>query len=288
MQHSSHPTRAPFNMTRRAMVCVTTGVFLGLLAWLAVLGLQAQTPPPAASVRPGTDGRLAYVSDAADPTSRPAPGGSAPSAPQSVVWTIDNLTSIGGHAVTVVGSPRVVDTPAGKAVEFNGRTDSLLLDVNPLAGLQRFTVEVIFSPAGDGPAEQRFLHIEEIGSGNRAMMETRILPGGLWCLDTFLKSGDASLTLLDRVATHTTDAWHVVALTYDGQRMTHYVNGVRDAGGLVAISPFGQGRTSIGVRQNLVYWFKGRMALIRVTSDALPSNRLLARPARLPAQQPTR
>ena len=35
-----------------------------------------------------------------------------------VVWNIDNLTSIGGNTTTVLGSPGVIDTPSGKAVEF--------------------------------------------------------------------------------------------------------------------------------------------------------------------------
>ena len=81
-------------------------------------------------------------------------------------------------AVSVVGSPRVVKTPFGRAVEFDGKGDGLFLDVNPIAGLQRFTVEALIEPAGDGPAEQRFLHLAEDGSENRAMLETRILPGG--------------------------------------------------------------------------------------------------------------
>lgn len=208
------------------------------------------------------------------------PANSASVAGPAVIWNVDNLTSIGGHRVTVAGSPRVVDTAAGKAVEFNGSTDGLFLDVNPLSGLDRFTVEVVFAPASDGPEEQRFLHFEETGSGNRAMVETRILPGGLWCLDTFLKNGDASLTLIDRAATHKADSWHAAALTYDGETMTHHVDGARDAGGALKMKPIGQGRTSIGVRQNLAYWFKGRIRLVRITPEALPPARLLGRPAR--------
>src|SRR5262245_13247882 len=77
---------------------------------------------------------------------------------QTVFWKLDNLANIGGHAVTVVGAPKVVETDSGKAVEFNGSTDGLFLDVNPLAGLQRFTVEIEFQPAAAGPEEQRFVH----------------------------------------------------------------------------------------------------------------------------------
>jgi hypothetical protein len=75
-------------------------------------------------------------------------------------WTLDNLARIGGHPVTVIGAPHVVDTPLGPAVEFDGTGDGLMIDVNPLAGLERFTVEVLFEPAPYGGEEQRFLHME--------------------------------------------------------------------------------------------------------------------------------
>jgi hypothetical protein len=198
----------------------------------------------------------------------------------TVTWPIDNLARIDEHPVTLLGAPRMVDTGAGPAVEFNGRTDGLLLDTNPLEGLARFTIEALVAPAMDGPDEQRFLHLEETGGGSRALIETRRLLDGSWCLDTYLRRGEIGLTLIDRTATHPPDRWYAVALTYDGKRMAHYVNGVREASGDVAFGPMTAGRTSIGVRQNLVYWFKGRIRLVRITPDALPPARLLAAPAR--------
>lgn len=206
---------------------------------------------------------------------------------EPVVWYIDNLSNIGGHSVTVAGAPRIVETGVGKAVEFNGIADGLFLDVNPLAGLERFTIEVLFEPAADGPEEQRFLHIEEAGSGNRALLETRRLPGAAWCLDTFLRHGGSSLTLIDRRAVHPAARWHVAALTYDGTTMAHCVDGVREASGAVQLRPLGAGRTSIGVRQNRVSWFKGRIRMVRITPEALPSTRLLAVPPQVAKNEPT-
>jgi hypothetical protein len=185
------------------------------------------------------------------------------------LWSIDSLTTIGGHPVTPVGAPRVVDTPEGKAIEFDGKGDGLFVEHNPLEGLQRFTLEVIFAPAPDGSEEQRFVHVEEAVTGNRALIELRLLPGAVWCLDTFLRHGEASLTLIDRAITHPAASWHSAALTFDGATMTHYVDGVRELSGAVAFKPLGPGRTSIGVRQNRVSWFKGRIRLIRVTPSAL-------------------
>ena len=62
-----------------------------------------------------------------------APGADPPA---QEVWTFDRIDRIGGQATTVLGHPHVIDTPAGKAVEFNGVDDGLQLDVHPLAGAE--------------------------------------------------------------------------------------------------------------------------------------------------------
>ena len=46
-----------------------------------------------------------------------------------VIWEFDNLERIGGHAVTVIGEPQVIDTSDGKAIEFDGEDDGILLPV---------------------------------------------------------------------------------------------------------------------------------------------------------------
>jgi hypothetical protein len=199
----------------------------------------------------------------------------APSA-SAVEWRLDNLERIGGHPVTVVGAPRVVTTARGDAIEFIGATDGVFVDSNPVAGLRQFTIEVLFEPAADGPDEQRFFHIEEAGATEtRALMETRMLPGKLWSLDTYLRWKGAGVTLLDRAKTHPASIWHTAALTYDGATMTHFVNGVRELSNAVSFGVMGPGTTSIGVRQTKTYWFKGRIQLIRITPEALPPDRLM-------------
>ena len=195
--------------------------------------------------------------------------------PGQLVWQIDSLERIGNHAVTVIGQPKVVETDHGKAIQFNGATDGLVLDVNPLQGLDTFTIEVVFRPDTDGPEEQRFVHFEENASGNRALVELRRLPEGSWSLDTFLRHGQASLTLLDRTLTHASGSWHVAALTFDGKTMAHYVDGVLEQSGEVAFKPLGEGRMSIGVRLNRVSWFKGIIRTIRITPRPLAASELL-------------
>ena len=64
------------------------------------------------------------------------------------VWTFDRLENIGGHKTTVLGQPRVVDSPLGKAVEFDGVDDALFIDNHPLAAARTFTWEAIFRPDG--------------------------------------------------------------------------------------------------------------------------------------------
>lgn len=198
--------------------------------------------------------------------------------PLAAVWVLDNLTSLGGHPVTVAGSPAVVKTPLGPAVEFNGATDGLFLDTNPLQGLREFTIEALIEPAAGGPEEQRFLHVQETGAESRALLELRLAPDATWCLDTFLRQGATGLTLIDRALRHPAGSWHTVALTYDGTTSVHYVNGRRELDGKITFGPLGEGRTSIGVRQNRVSWFKGKIRAIRFTPAALPAGRLMSVP----------
>lgn len=196
-------------------------------------------------------------------------GGQLPDGAAPITWTVDNLTRIGGHAVTVIGSPAVVQTDRGPAVQFNGKTDGLLIDANPIAGLRQFTIEVELSPDVEGPEEQRFFHLSENGSESRALLELR-LDSGRWSLDSYLQSGAARLALLDRAQTRSAGAWHVATTTFDGETMRHYVDGIKQGEGAVAFKPLGQGRASIGVRQNQVSWFKGRIRSIRVSPNVPP------------------
>jgi acetyl esterase/lipase len=189
----------------------------------------------------------------------------APS-PTASEWTLDNLTRVGGHVATAIGEPRVVDTPVGRAIEFDGVDDGLIVEANPLDGLERFKIDVLVQPAPDGLEEQRFLHIEEPVTENRALMELRHVPGGAWAFDAYLKYGDAQLTLLDRARTHESNAWHIATLAFDGRTMSAYVDGQRDGSGAVAFHALKGGRTSVGVRQNKVSWFKGRVRSVRVTT----------------------
>src|SRR5262245_44243472 len=76
----------------------------------------------------------------------------------SVTWTFDRLDRIGGHPTLVEENPTVIETPLGRAVQFDGIDDALFIDNHPLAGAQRFSFEAIFRPDG-GEFEQRWFHL---------------------------------------------------------------------------------------------------------------------------------
>ena len=206
-------------------------------------------------------------------------------APTATTWRFDNLARVGTDAIEVIGAPSVVKTEIGPAVQFNGTSDGLLIKRNPIEGLAAFTIEVLFSADAEGPVEQRFLHIQESAGENRALIELR-LNGGRWALDSYLRHGAAQLVLLDLTRTHTATAWHVSSTVFAGGEMTHYVDGVAQGNGRVAFQPLTAGRTSIGVRQNLVSWFKGRVHTVRVTPSALSPAQFLQVPPRTIALWP--
>jgi hypothetical protein len=192
----------------------------------------------------------------------------------STIWTLREPTRIGDLATEVLGGPKQSDTGSSTALTFDGTGDGLFVPVVPIAGWQAFTIQVRFRPDGTGGEEQRFLHLED-ETRHRVLMETRVRDGQ-WSLDTFLFQDAAhKLTLLDRSNLHATDRWYWVALVYDGRSMTHYVDGERELTGEVEFPPMTTGRTSIGVRQNRVSWFKGAIAEVRFTPVALPADQLL-------------
>ena len=196
-------------------------------------------------------------------------------ADESTVWKIDNLKRIGGHEVQVIGNPHVVTMANGKAIEFNGRDDALFFDVHPLAGAKQFTVEVIFRPDPNGLAEQRFFHMQENGSEDRILFETRLTRDGRWFLDTFIKTGEGNHAQLAEQFKHPVGAWYHAALVVDGTQMRHYVNGKEEMATTINYRPQRAGRTSLGVRINKVYWFKGAIRTARFTRRALQPKEFL-------------
>ena len=230
---------------------------------------------------PSNDGARA-MHEALDADFAPRLFQSAP-APTAELWKFDRIDQIGGHKTTVLGHPRVIDSPVGKAVEFNGVDDALFVDVHPLAGAETFTWEIVFRPDAGGAPEQRFFHLQEkdpkTGEDTDARMLSEIrVVDGRWRLDSFATAGGQSRALLNRERLHPLGAWYRVAMVYDGHELRNYVDGVLEGSGELHLIPQGPGHSSIGVRINRVNYFKGAVALARMTRAALPPAEFLKLP----------
>jgi hypothetical protein len=212
-------------------------------------------------------------------------------AQEQTVWKFDNLSRIGGVTPKVEGAPKLVDSPVGKAVQFNGTDTALFFPDRPLVGAKTFTIEAIFRPEG-GAFEQRWMHIAETdpktgldanpgGTSDpnpRFMFEVRV-KDGQWYLDAFVNSAAGSKALIDPKKLHPVDQWYAVAQTYDGKTYRSYVNGVlENEADDVAFTPHGAGHMMVGVRINHVNWFKGSVAEARFSTTALKPGEFLKVP----------
>lgn len=214
------------------------------------------------------------------PATNPAAGTAAA---HEEVWQFDNTASIGGHPTEVLGHPKVIDSPYGKAVEFNGVDDALYVVVHPLAGVSAYTWEVIFRPDADGAQAQRFFHLQEQDpatgkdTDNRMLFEIRIVDGQ-WCLDSFATTAGQHLTLLNCKILYPLGKWYRVTAVYDGKELRNYVNDELQGAGPLTMGPQGPGRTAVGMRVNKTFYFKGAILMARMVPGVLPPDQFLKMP----------
>lgn len=194
-------------------------------------------------------------------------------AEDATTWRLDDIHTLGGKPLTVLGEPHVVSERATKAMVFNGRSDGIFVPVNPLAGSPAFTIEVLFKPAEGGLEAQRFFHLQDTKTW-RVMIETRLDGKGHWWLDTFLGATGVSQPMIDPKLMHPTGQWHWVALRFDGKHMTSFVDGVQELEREAKFGPMVEGQLSLGVRQNKVHWFKGAIREVRWHRAAIPAEQL--------------
>lgn len=210
--------------------------------------------------------------------------------PKQEVWTFDRLENIGGAKTTVEGNPKIIETPHGAAVEFDGVDDAIWIERHPLAGAATFTWEAIFRPDG-GAAAQRWFHLAERDprsglltsadhaetgqdANARMLFELRVNDNG-WYLDAFASGPGYSRALMFKDKVHPVGRWFHVAQTYDGKTYRSYVNGVLQGEAEIAFKPQGEGAASIGTRINRRNYFKGAVRLARFTYRALPPDQFL-------------
>jgi len=183
-----------------------------------------------------------------------------------VVYIISDLIEANEN-VTVVGNPTEIDSPYGRAVQFNGKDDAIFIDEMPLKDLSEITIEMIIRFDSGGSLEQRYFHTGTMKK-DRVLMEMRS-NADTWYLDGMFESRKKWVVLISPELTHPLDEWYHIAFTVKNGEQATFVNGQKELEGDVDFSPIKKGKTSIGVRQNKISWFKGAIYSIRITDKVL-------------------
>ena len=227
------------------------------------------TPPDLAPADQARD--LPTVPDLPAPDLAPADV-----APQPTVnWVVDSTTSIGGFTPTVMGTPTVTAMDAGTAVCFDGTKDGLLLGTNPLQGLQKFTVQALVYPEFTGTDDPRLIHLgDSVGTTPRLVIQMRANASGSWHAYVSFYRNNLPTNLEATTNNHASNQWYWLAVTYDGQTASVYVNGVLEISDTLTFGPMVAGSTSLGTRQNGQYYFPGCMREVEFFSSALPASQL--------------
>jgi len=195
-----------------------------------------------------------------------------------IIWDFNDINTIGGNKTIIAGQPKVIETQKGKAIEFDGVDDGLTVEALPIAGAEKFTIEIVFCPDvnGNGLQTQRFLNLQENNSKNRVLLIMEASPSDkVWYLQTFIKSSAGTLDMFQAEKFYPTGQWNSVAVVYDGQKLHNYVNGREEFAQPMPFAPLGEGKTSIGMKINQQSFFKGAVRKIRFTRQALSPDKLL-------------
>ena len=212
-----------------------------------------------------------------------------------VTWNIDNLNNIGGHPAFDIGTPKVIKTAAGKALEFNGQ-NGLILETNPVAGYEQWTIEALIRPDGGKETAQRIFHIGEYNAAvdqvngptatnnnsNRFTFELRLV-GDQAYFESFNTGPGYQSALSVKEKLHPLHTWLVLTQTYDGTTHRHYVNGELELEKPLKYHVQGPGRCGIGTRLNRVTPFTGGYMRMRFAKRALPPEEHMKVPAALKA-----
>jgi hypothetical protein len=192
----------------------------------------------------------------------------------------------------------VIDTPGGKAVQFNGMDTALDIPKNPLDVYTQWTAEIIFRLDTGGAQAQRWFHIAGtggMGTGERVLFELRYnAANNTWFQVAFVQGG-ATGRLFGYAFPHPAGKWYHVAIVIDGKTMKPYVNGVWEPAGNcageactppnltapfpLAYKPIGAGATRVGSRYGGSAWLKGAVRLARFTPRALTPAEFIPPPA---------
>ena len=159
---------------------------------------------------------------------------------EAIIWRINSTSEIGGNSTISWRNPTVISGKGGDVVEFDGQKDGLLINENPLSGMDEFTIEVDFKPYEGFPEnkEQQFLHIQDPGhEDRRILIELRLNDRNQWYGDWFIKTENESLTLIDSAQTHLVDEWATISMFYQNGLLKGFVNGREELSGKIRYLP---------------------------------------------------
>jgi hypothetical protein len=80
---------------------------------------------------------------------------------------------------------------------------------------------------------------------------------------------------------HPLGKWYRVTAVFDGRQLRNYVDNELEGSGALKLVPQLAGHSSVGVRINKAYWFKGAILMARMTRQALPVDQFLKMPGLL-------
>lgn len=149
-------------------------------------------------------------------------------------------------------------------LEFNGINDGLYHPQNPLYGTtDSFYVEMMIYVDRKANPEQRFLHMGSKKGEPRMLFETRLSSSTGWYLDTVLADHKNAVFLMAPKFSHPFDTWAKVKMIYQNSRVSTFVNDIREIDQPFEFSGIYEHGLSIGVRQNLISWFHGKIKYLR-------------------------
>ena len=154
------------------------------------------------------------------------------------------------EGVSILGNPEIIDSPYGKAVQFDGKQDGILVNQMPLKNLSEFTIEMLIRFDKGGTEEQRYFHAGTV-KGDLSLMEMRSSEN-TWYLDGMFDSKGKWVVLMSPEFSHPLGNWYHIAFTVKNGKQATFVNGQKELEGDVEYNPIMEGQTSIGVRQNKI------------------------------------
>jgi hypothetical protein len=140
--------------------------------------------------------------------------------------------------------------------------------------MQKFTIQTLVYPEFTGTDDPRLIHLgDSVGNTPRLVIQMRANALGTWHAYVSFYRNNLP-TKLEATTNHASNQWYWLAVTYDGQTASVYVNGVLETSDTLTFGPMVAGSTSLGTRQNGQYYFPGCMREVEFFNSALPASQL--------------